>query len=177
MFVAEEQCVDAGFDTARMRLVNLLHGGALITCAADCYDHGVTGLARAGPLGPAPGVSKLVGVQFGELVVRGDSVRLPFRWHATGPGGGLFPALDANLGLTALSADTTMLSLTGSYRAPAGETGAGLDPAVLRRVAAATIQAFVGRVADAIVHPSGIAAPGREGHDPFPGQPPALETL
>ena len=83
MFVADEQCLDAGFDTARMRLVNLLHGGALITYAADCYDHGVNGLARAGPLGPAPGASKLVQAQFGELVVHGESARLPFRWHAT----------------------------------------------------------------------------------------------
>jgi hypothetical protein len=171
MFVAEEQCLDAGFDAARLGLVNLLHGGALITYAADCYDHGVTGLARAGPLG----ASKLVGAQFGELSVRGDSARLPFRWHATGPGGGLFPALDADLGLTALSGDTTMLSLTGSYRAPEGQTGAGLDRDVLRRVATATIQAFVRRVADAIVHQSGIAAPRREGHGPCQRQPPAPE--
>jgi len=158
-----------------MRLVNLLHGGALITCAADCYDHGVTGPAPAGPMGPAPGASKLVKAQFGELVVHGESARLPFRWHAAGPGGGLFPALDADLELTGLSADATMLSLTGSYRALAGETGAGLDRAVLRQVATATIQAFVRRVADALVHPSGSAAPGGEGHGPFPGQPRAPE--
>jgi len=33
VFVAEEQCLDAGFDAARMGLVNLLHGGVLIIYA------------------------------------------------------------------------------------------------------------------------------------------------
>ena len=69
-----------------------------------------------------------------------------------GPGGGLFPALDADLELTALSEDATILRLAGAYRPPLGKAGAALDRAVLQRVAAARIRAFIRRVADAIVH-------------------------
>jgi hypothetical protein len=175
MFVAEEECLDVGFAAAQARLANLLHRGALITSSADCYEQGVTGLARVGPLGSAPGVSKLVEVQFGELVIRGDSATLPLRWHATGPGGVLFPALDADIVLTALSEDATMLRLAGAYRAPLGKAGAALDRAVLQRVATATFQAFLRRVADAVVHPAEAPAPGREGQDLFWCQPPAPE--
>lgn len=164
------------FGAAQARLANLLHGGALITYSTDCYEQGMTSLARVGPLVPPPGVSKLVEAQFGELVLRGDSARLALRWHATRPGGGLFPALDADLELTALGQDTAMLRLEGAYRQPPGKAGGAQDPAALRRVAAATIQAFIRRVADAIVHPAGASVPGQEGVDPSPWQPPAPET-
>ena len=95
-------------------------------------------------------------------MLRGDSASLPLRWHATGPGGGLFPALDADLELTALGQDATMLRLAGAYRLPPGTAGGALDQTVLQTVAAATIQAFIRRVADAIVHPAGASAPGHE---------------
>jgi hypothetical protein len=177
VFVAEEECLAVGLGAARVRLADLLQDGTLITSAADCYEQGMTGLARVGPLGPAPGGSKLVGVQFGELVIRGDSARLPLRWQATGPGGVLFPALDADLELTALGADATMLRLAGAYRPQPGKAGAAPDRAGLQRVAAATIQAFIRRVGDAIVHPAGFPVPGQQRLDPSPWQqPPAPET-
>jgi hypothetical protein len=175
MFVAEEECLAVGFGVAQARLANLLRSGALITSSADGYEQGITGLARIGPLGSAPGVSKLVEVQFGELAIRGDSAKLPLRWHATGPGGVLFPALDADLMLTALNEDATMLRLAGAYRAPLGKAGATLDRAVLQRVATATIEAFIRLVADAVVHPAGAPAPGREGQGLLPWQPPEPE--
>jgi hypothetical protein len=175
MFVAEEECLDVGFGAAQARLAILLHGDAVIASSADCYEQGITGLARVGPLGSAPGVSKLVEVQFGELVIRADSARLPLRWQATGPGGVLFPALDGDLELTALSQDATRLRLAGVYRPPLGRAGGALDQAVLQRVAGATIRAFIRRVADAIVHPAGAPAPGQEGLDPLLWQPPAPE--
>jgi hypothetical protein len=175
MFVAEEERLDVGFGAAQARLANLLHGDALITSSADSYEQGITGLARVGPLGSAPGVSKLVEVQFGELAIRADSARLPLRWHATGPGGVLFPALDADLELGALSEDTTMLRLAGAYRPPLGKAGGALDRAVLQRVAAATIHTFIRRVADAIVHPAGAPAPGQASLEPSLWQPPAPE--
>jgi hypothetical protein len=175
MFVAGEECLEIGFGAAQARLANLLRSGLLTTSSEDSYDQGVTGLARVGPLGAAPGLSKLVRVQFGELVIRDDSAQLPLRWHATGPGSGLFPALDADIRLTAMGEDATMLSLAGSYRAPLGNAGAALDRAVLQRVATATIQAFLQRVAGGIVHPAGAPAPGQEGRWLSPGQPPEPE--
>jgi len=176
VFVAEEECLDVGFGAAQARLANLIHGGALVAFSADSYEQGVTGLAGMGPLGSAPGAFKLVEVQFGELAVRGDSARLPLRWHATGPGGVLFPALDADLVLTAMGEGATILSLEGAYRAPLGKAGAALDRAVLERVATVTIRAFTRRVADAIVHPAAAHAPGRERPSLFPWQPPEPQT-
>ena len=163
MFVAGEEYLDVGFGAARARLTNLLHSGLLAASSEDCYDQGVTDLARVAPLGPAPGESKLVRAQFGEMAIRDDSAKLSLRWDATGPGSGLFPALDADLRLTAMGEDATMLSLAGAYRAPPEDADATLDRAVLQRVATATIQAFLRRVADAIVHPADAPAPGHEG--------------
>jgi hypothetical protein len=162
VFVAEEECLDVGFGVAQARLTNLLRTGALITSSVDCYEQGLTGPAQVVLLGSAPDVAKLAKVQVGELVIRGDSARLPLTWYATGPAGGLFPAVDADLGLIALSDDATTLRLAGAYRAPPGIADAGLDRAVLQRVATATIQAFIRRVADAIVHPAVALAPRRE---------------
>ena len=59
------------------------------------YGDGLTGLARVGPLGEVRGVSKLVEVHVLDVVTRGESAVLALRWQATGPGGKLFPALDA----------------------------------------------------------------------------------
>jgi hypothetical protein len=96
--------------------------------------------------------------------------------HATGPGGALFPVLDADLELTALSKDATMLRLVGAYQAPLGKAGAVLDRAVLQWVATATIHAFIRRISDAVVRPAGAPAPGRrEGRGLSPCEPPALE--
>jgi hypothetical protein len=95
-------------------------------------------------------VSKLVEVQFGELVIGGDSARLPLRWQATGPGGGRSRPWTPISGSPRRA--TTVLSLTGAYRPPLGKAGAAPDRAVLRPAATATIQDFVRRGADALVH-------------------------
>jgi hypothetical protein len=88
-------------------------------------------------------------VHFRDLVMRDDSAVLTLRWEATGPGGRLFPALDADITLTPAGERATLLRLAGSYRPPLGSLGAGLDRAILHR-AAATIRAFLSRVADSI---------------------------
>jgi hypothetical protein len=159
MFVTEEERLDVGFSAARVRLANMLRSAALTTSSAECYEQG---LVQVRPPGSAPHVSKLIKVHFGELAIREDSARSPLRWMAPGPEGGPFPALDADLELTALGADATVLSLAGAYRPPLGKAGAVLDQAVLRRAATVTISAFVRRVADAIVHPAGAPEPGGE---------------
>jgi hypothetical protein len=45
------------------------------------------------------------------------------RWNAIGPGGRLFPALDANITLTAHGEQATWLRLAGAYRPPLGAAG------------------------------------------------------
>jgi hypothetical protein len=108
---------------------------------------------RVGPLGTAPGLSKLVEVRLLDPVNRGDSAVLALRWEATGPGGGFFPVLDADIALTPAGGHSTRLSLAGSYRPPLGAVGAALDRAILHKVADATIRSLLTRVADALAGP------------------------
>ncbi len=159
MFVGDEVRLEVSFVAAQARLANLARGGSLLSASKDAYGEEITGLARVGPLGSAPGLSRLVEVRFRDLAASEDSAGLALRWEATGPGGRLFPALDADLTLRRAGEQATSLTLAGAYRPPLGTLGAGLDRAILRRVAAATIRAFLNRVADAIVHPDGAAAP------------------
>ena len=92
----------------------------------------------------------------------------------------MFPALDADITLTPGNHSTTLtltLTLTGAYRPPLGTVGAELDRAILYRVAAATIRAFLHRVTDAILHPARAAEPRTKAADPDPpGLPPEPET-
>jgi len=99
MFVSAEALVDLGFPAALAGLANLARGGLLTGVSQAAYGDGLTGLARVGPLGEVPGMSKLVEVHVLDVVSRGESAVLALRWQATGPGGRLFPALDADIWL------------------------------------------------------------------------------
>lgn len=52
----------------------------------------------------------------------------------------------------------TLLALTGVCPLP-GPAGAGLDPALVHRVATAAIGSFLARLACAVMHPAGTAVP------------------
>jgi hypothetical protein len=159
MFVREELPLTAAFPAARDRLAAMARSGSLLTAAQAATNwsgssDGTTGVARVGPLGPIRGLSRVVEVQLGDLVAHDDSAQLALRWEAAGPGGGLFPALDADITLARVDDQATTLTLTGVYRPPLGSVGAGLDRAVLHRLAVATIRDFLGRVGADLV-PSG----------------------
>ena len=141
--------LDLSFDATVARLTEMARGGLLTRVSQGAYGDGVAGLARVGPLG----VSKLAGVHFLDVAVRGESAVLPLRWQATGPGGRLFPALDADLALTPTAEHATRLSLAGAYRPPLGTVGTGLDRAIFHSVAQATIRSLLTRVADALTRP------------------------
>ncbi|HEY6311379.1 MAG TPA: hypothetical protein VIY52_11320 [Streptosporangiaceae bacterium] len=156
MFVGEEVQLDVGFALARERLLRLAEGGALLSPSEDSYDYGTAGLARVG----LPGLAKLVRVQVRDLAWTDLSAGLAIRWEATGPGGGLFPVLDADITLAPAGEQGSVLSVAGVYRPPLGALGQALDRAVLRRVAAATIRRFVAQVAARITgQPVGYAVP------------------
>ena len=156
MFVGEEVQLEVGFALARERLLRLAEGGALLSPSEDSYDHGTAGLARVG----LPGLAKLVRVQVRDLAWTDRSAGLAIRWEATGPGGGLFPVLDADLTLAPVGDLGCVLSMAGVYRPPLGALGQALDRAVLRRVASATIRRFIAQVAARIAdQPAGYAAP------------------
>jgi hypothetical protein len=150
MFVQEEARLPVGFAVACTGLARLARGGRLLDASQGAYGDGVTGLAKVGPPGTWPDLSKLVMIQVGDMAVTDDSARLPLRWEATGTGSGLFPALDADIAVTPDGEDATTLILTGVYRPPLGKLGALLDHAILSHVATATIRDFVGRLAQAI---------------------------
>jgi hypothetical protein len=162
VFVGDEVLLDVSFVAARARLANLTRGGLLLSVSEGAYGEGIAGLARVGPLGSAPGISRLVEVHVRDLAETTDSAGLALRWAATGPGERLFPALDADLTLRPAGEQATVLALVGAYRPPLGGLGSGLDRAILHRVAAATIRTFLDRVADAIVRPAGAVAPAGE---------------
>ncbi len=154
MFIGTETRLEVGFSTAQARLANLVCGGPLEDACHEAYDTWTTGLARVGPFGAAPGVSRLVQVHIRTLAQQEDSARWAMRWQATGATGTLFPALDADLKLTpAGDDDATTLAVSGVYRPPLGGVGAGLDRAVMNRVARASIRAFARRIGTAITSP------------------------
>ncbi len=139
MFAGDEVRLDISFAVARERLTRLGESGALTGASEDAYGPGLTRVGMAG-------VSKLVRVQVRELSWTDRTAGLALRWEAAGPGGALFPVLDADLTL-APAGEGTMLTMAGSYRPPLGALGAVLDRAVLRRVAIATVRSFVAQVA------------------------------
>lgn len=147
------------WQAARARLVNLAEGGGLARVSHTAYQHGLTALMRVGPLGDLPVASKLVAVRFLEPVDRGEVTTMGLRWEATGPTAGLFPVLDANITLTPDGDDRSQMAFTGTYRAPLGRLGVGLDKAILHRVATATIRALLADVAGALTN-SAVAAEG-----------------
>ncbi len=143
MFVADEVVLDLSFQAARVRLRALTRGGGLISASDDAYETEITGLMRVG----AAGVSRLVRVQFRDLPEQANATGLALRWEVTGPGGALFPVLDADVELIAAGPQTSRLTLAGAYRPPLGALGEVLDRAILHRVASATIRGFLIRIA------------------------------
>jgi hypothetical protein len=171
VFVGDEVWLDVSFAVARARLASLVCGGLLDRASAQAYSGEITGLARVGPLGPVAGLSKVVRVHVRDLGAIGDSARFALRWEAAGPGGALFPALDADITLTPAGEHSTTLTLAGVYRPPLAGVGGALDQAVMRRVARATIRAFLAQIAEAIAYPAGPAE--LETADPDPPPRPA----
>jgi hypothetical protein len=168
MFVVEELTIGTGSRAAQARFANLLHGNWLAETSQVACEGGVAGLLRVGPAGPA--AAKLVRVCFLDPVYRGDVMTVGLRWEAVGAAGSLFPVLDANISISPAGHDTARLALAGSYRPPLGRLGAGLDQAIMHRVATATMRCLLQSVAETLVSP---APAGHPAENPSPGWHPA----
>ena len=100
MFVAAAMGLDLSYPAAAARLANLARGGSLSRVSEGAYGDGLAGLVWVGPVGAVPCVSQLVQVHVRDVVTRGEGAVLALRWQAAGPGGRLFPSLDADMSLT-----------------------------------------------------------------------------
>ena len=159
MFVGDEVMLDISFTSARARLGNLARSDLLMSASDDAYGGGITGVLRVGPAG----CSRLARVQLCDLQERPDVAGLALRWEVTGPGGALFPVLDADIELVRAGPQATWLTLAGTYRPPVGSVGNALDRAILHRLARATIRGFVSRMAVGITGQPGPAQPRAAG--------------
>ncbi len=173
MFVHTEIGVNLPFEVACEKLSSLVSDGRLTRASEHAYDSGVAGLMRVGPFGAAPGMSKLVRVDSLDLTRHEDRAVLTFRWEATGPGGGLFPALDADITLTPAGDGESLLALDGAYRPPLAALGAGLDLVILRPVATSTVRSLLTGIAAAITAPPAGDAAAEEPADDAAAQGPA----
>ena len=158
MFTSQELIVDASFAAARQRLARMVADGGLTGVSQNAYEGALTHLISVGPFGDTPGVSKQVQVRLIGPVQRDGTTTVWLRWEATGPAGGLFPVLDADLALRPEGLEKTRLTLNGCYRPPLGRLGSGLDRAVLHRVATATIRALLRGIADTLAEPRHVPA-------------------
>ena len=160
MFVRGEARAEISLTLAQVRLANLARAGWLLSASQGAYGAGTADLARADPPGPVRGKSRLVNVHFRDLAAYGGPAHLALRWEAIGPGGELFPTLDADIALSPAGEHATTLTLAGVYRPPPGNRGGELDQVVWRRVAEAMIRTFVNRIAEAITAPGPATEPG-----------------
>jgi hypothetical protein len=157
MFVGDEVLLELSFPVAQARLGALTRDGLLRSASHDAYGAEITRLIRVGPAG----ISRLVRVQFRDLPERANAAGMALRWEVTGPGGGLFPVLDADLELVRAGPQSTWLTLNGAYRPPLGALGQALDRAILHRVASATVRGFLSSIAAGLhagTEPAGVPA-------------------
>jgi hypothetical protein len=151
--------LDASFPATRSRLAVLASDGMLLGASEVAYGMGITGLVQVA--GPAAGLTRLAEVRLGYLAETDNSAHIALQWEAISADGKLFVALTADLMLAPARDQTTAVALAGTYRPQPGPAGAGLDEAIVRHCATATIRSFLGRVAGALVHPAGTAGTRR----------------
>lgn len=147
MFIQADRPLAMSVDSAQRALERALAGGGLVAESRTAVTDGIAFLMPVGPRGPRRPAKEVI-VRFLPPERFGATITVPLRWEAVGPSGAVFPALDANLTLTATGPTTTNLSLAGSYRPPLGHLGVKLDHSLLFKVATATMNAFLREVAD-----------------------------
>jgi len=123
--------------TAAQRLYATLPRG-LSELSDEAYAAGLQMQTRVGPLGDTPVLSKKVRLDLLEPIPVTDGLRVPLRWVATGVTGRLFPALDADLDITAIDEQRCVHTAVGRRRRPdrsftAGPCRSGHDALAVTR--------------------------------------------
>ena len=117
--------------------------------AVEAIDHGHTVLADVGIPMAGGRLGKQVQIELGDAVETPSRTWLPLTWKATGPES-LFPSMEGELEAAPLGKELTQIGLSARYKPPFGALGSTLDRMFLHRVAEATVQDFVWRVAAAV---------------------------
>jgi hypothetical protein len=153
--IGDRVLADVGFRAARDRLTILADSGMLSEASEVAYCEGITRLAAVA--GRAAGLTRLASVRHDGVAGTYDRAHIAFQWRAIAADGKLFTALDADLMLAPGGDKITALSLAGAYRPQPGPAGAGPDPVIARKCAAAAIRSFLVRVGCELTHPAGMA--------------------
>ena len=147
MFVQADLPLELSFEDAARALDLAMADGGLVSESRRAV---ADGLEFVMPVGPRGGRFPARDVMVRLLPARraGEHVVVPLRWETVGPTGRLFPALDANLELTASEVpNVSRLSIIGRYEPPLAGLGATLDRVVMSRVATATMTSMLREVA------------------------------
>jgi hypothetical protein len=145
MFVEAHVTLPLDVEHARIAVEDVLEGQALLRRSQQPVDNG---LDLEFIVGPRTGLlSKVVHAQILETRRVDRTYVIPLRWEATGPASRLYPALDANIGITPIDQLTCVLSIVGSYTPPLGSVGSSLDRAAMSRLATSTLEDFLTRLA------------------------------
>ena len=123
--------------------------------AVEAIDHGHTVLADVGFPMRGRRLGKQVEIELGDPIETPSRTWLPLTWKPTGAEG-LFPSLEGELEAAPLGNDLTQIGLSARYKPPFGVLGTTIDRMFLHRVAEATVQDFVQRVADAVEDRSAV---------------------
>ena len=142
MFIHASLELPISATTAAQRLHATLPRG-LGEISDEAYAAGLQMQTRVGPLGDTPVLSKKVRLELLEPIPVADGLRVPLRWVATGVTGHLFPALDADLDITAIDEQRCEMSINAVYTPPWGEVGARIDKLLLGRAARATMRSLL----------------------------------
>jgi hypothetical protein len=137
-------------------------GTWLPTLATSANHRGDRLLAEVG-FGDDVRIARTVALAVGDPIRMPTKTTIPLRWSASGPTGGVFPALDADLEVAPLEDGRCQLAISARYEPPLGAVGRAIDRALLARVAEATIKDFLDRVRDSIARRVSDAAPLAQG--------------
>jgi hypothetical protein len=148
MFVRYYLEVPLPFDEAEATLLNAPQTW-VSGLAQDAEERGGALLAEVGFGPPGRRVQKRIQVKLGAPFRLASKTILPMAWHATGADS-LFPSLEADLEVAALSVGRTQLAISARYRPPLGPVGKAIDRALLHRIAEATIKDFLDRAGEAL---------------------------
>ena len=153
MFVTEETTIGLPFGWAVAQLGSTNESGWFGEVSDHAYATGLAVLARAGPLGDVRGLAKTRQVRLSAPRERKTGVAYALRWEASGPAGGLFPVLDADLSLIRVAANRTRLAIIACYRSSPGTLSVQLDRMLLSRMARMTLQSLLNSVVREMTQP------------------------